>query len=53
MECIQLENYRYKKIEKFLKNGNLEIDYLQSFNPLMNLLKKILKLLKVNGIIIN
>ena len=46
MECIQLENYRYKKIEKFLKNGDLEIDYLQSFNPLMNLLKKNIKIAK-------
>ncbi len=40
MECLELENQRYLKVEKFMKTGDLEIDYLQSFNPLMNSLNK-------------
>jgi len=40
MECVELETQRYLQVEKFMKNGDLEIDFLQSHNPLMNLLKK-------------
>lgn len=41
MAYCELEHARYSKIETFLKNGDLEIDFLQSFNPLMmNILNK-------------